>query len=92
MDASKADSEIPILESAVQIQKKSWSELRGVVCEFRRRLSGVSDGSVPDAITFRSLPDGRLAVVPFLFPLTFFTSKNRKCINITKMKFFKLVF
>lgn len=40
--------------------KKPWSELRGVVSEFRRRLSGVSDGSVPDAVTFRSLPDGRL--------------------------------
>lgn len=39
--------------------KKSWSELRGVVSEFRRKLSGVSDGSVPDHITFRSLPDGR---------------------------------
>ncbi|XP_034937846.1 dipeptidyl peptidase 9 [Chelonus insularis] len=42
--------------------KKSWSELRGVVSEFRRKLSGVSDGSVPDAITFRSLPDGRTRI------------------------------
>ncbi|XP_063979014.1 dipeptidyl peptidase 9 [Diachasmimorpha longicaudata] len=42
--------------------KKSWSELRGVVGEFRRRLSNASDGSAPDAVTFRSLPDGRIRI------------------------------
>ncbi|XP_043268053.1 dipeptidyl peptidase 9 [Venturia canescens] len=42
--------------------KKSWSELRGVVRDFRRRLSGVSDASVPDDVTFRSLPDGRTRI------------------------------
>lgn len=38
---------------------QSWSELRGVVSDLRRKLSGVSVGSVPGSITFRSLPDGR---------------------------------
>lgn len=40
-------------------QKKTWSELRGIVSELRRRLAGVSAGSVPASITFRTLPDGR---------------------------------
>ncbi|XP_015598868.1 dipeptidyl peptidase 9 isoform X2 [Cephus cinctus] len=42
--------------------QKSWSELRGVVSELRRRLSGISAGSVPSSITFRSLPDGRTRI------------------------------
>ncbi|XP_044012842.1 dipeptidyl peptidase 9 isoform X3 [Aphidius gifuensis] len=62
MDTNKDDGDISILGNPVQNKKKSWSELRGVVCEFRRRLSGVSDGSVPDAITFRSMPDGRTRI------------------------------
>lgn len=41
------------------IPRKSWSELKGVVSELRRKLSGVSTGSVPGSITFRSLADGR---------------------------------
>lgn len=41
------------------VPRKSWSELRTVVSDLRRKLSGVSAGSVPGSITFRSLPDGR---------------------------------
>lgn len=41
------------------VPRKSWSELRAVVSDLRRKLSGVSAGSVPSSITFRSLPDGR---------------------------------
>lgn len=41
------------------VPRKSWSELRAVVSDLRRKLSGVSAGSVPGSITFRSLPDGR---------------------------------
>jgi polyhydroxyalkanoate synthesis regulator phasin len=40
-------------------RRKSWNELRGVVSDLRRRMSGMSAGSVPSSITFRSLPDGR---------------------------------
>lgn len=43
-------------------RRKTWSELRGVVSDLRRRLAGVSAGSVPSAVTFRSLPDGRLVL------------------------------
>ncbi|XP_046431750.1 dipeptidyl peptidase 9 isoform X1 [Neodiprion fabricii] len=43
-------------------RKKTWSELRGVVSDLRRRLAGVSAGSVPASITFRSLPDGRMRI------------------------------
>lgn len=41
------------------VPRKSWSELRAVVSDLRRKLSGVSAGSVPGSVTFRSLPDGR---------------------------------
>lgn len=41
------------------VTQRSWSELRGVVSDLRRKLSGVSVGSVPGSVTFRSLPDGR---------------------------------
>ncbi|CAD1477640.1 unnamed protein product [Heterotrigona itama] len=44
------------------ISQRSWSELRGVVSDLRRKLSGVSVGSVPGSITFRSLPDGRTRI------------------------------
>ena len=40
-------------------RRKTWNELRGVVSDLRRRMSGMSAGSVPGSITFRSLPDGR---------------------------------
>lgn len=43
----------------IAVMQRSWSELRGVVSDLRRKLSGVSVGSVPGSITFRSLPDGR---------------------------------
>lgn len=43
----------------IAISQRSWSELRGVVSDLRRKLSSVSVGSVPGSITFRSLPDGR---------------------------------
>ncbi|XP_066595856.1 dipeptidyl peptidase 9 [Prorops nasuta] len=52
-------------ESTVQndsTRPKTWSELRGVVSDLRRRLSGASAGSVPGSITFRSLPDGRMRI------------------------------
>ncbi|CAK9800355.1 Dipeptidyl peptidase 9 [Anthophora quadrimaculata] len=42
--------------------RRSWSDLRGVVSDLRRKLSGVSVGSVPGSITFRSLPDGRTRI------------------------------
>lgn len=42
--------------------RKTWPELRGVVSDLRRRLSGVSAGPVPGSITFRSLPDGRTRI------------------------------
>ncbi|KAG5343681.1 DPP9 peptidase, partial [Acromyrmex charruanus] len=44
------------------VPRKSWSELRAVVSDLRRKLSGVSAGSVPSSITFRSLPDGRTRI------------------------------
>lgn len=40
-------------------RRKTWNELRGVVSDLRRRMSGMSAGSVPGSVTFRSLPDGR---------------------------------
>lgn len=45
--------------SDIAVTQRSWSELRSVVSDLRRKLSGVSVGSVPGSITFRSLPDGR---------------------------------
>ncbi|XP_017752257.1 PREDICTED: dipeptidyl peptidase 9 [Eufriesea mexicana] len=44
------------------VTQRSWSELRSVVSDLRRKLSGVSVGSVPGSITFRSLPDGRTRI------------------------------
>lgn len=41
------------------VPRKCWSDLRAVVSDLRRKLSGVSAASVPGSITFRSLPDGR---------------------------------
>ena len=58
MEACKDGAERSTSEAS-KSPRKSWSELRGVVREFRRRLSAFSDGSIPDAVTFRSLPDGR---------------------------------
>lgn len=46
----------------IAVMQRSWSELRGVVSDLRRKLSGVSVGSVPGSITFRSLPDGRTRI------------------------------
>ncbi|XP_014215417.1 dipeptidyl peptidase 9 isoform X1 [Copidosoma floridanum] len=43
-------------------RRKSWNELRGVVSDLRRRFSGMSAGSVPGSVTFRTLPDGRIRV------------------------------
>ncbi|CAL7939267.1 unnamed protein product [Xylocopa violacea] len=48
--------------SDTTVTRRSWSELRGVVSDLRRKLSGVSVGSVPGSITFRSLPDGRTRI------------------------------
>nr|CAD7449927.1 unnamed protein product [Timema bartmani] len=42
-------------------KKKSWSELKNVVCELRRQLSGLST-MVPGSLTFRTLPDGRTRI------------------------------
>ncbi|XP_078040146.1 dipeptidyl peptidase 9 [Augochlora pura] len=44
------------------VNRKTWSELRTIVSELRRRLSGVSAVSVPGCISFRSLPDGRTRI------------------------------
>lgn len=41
--------------------RKSWSELRQVVCELRRQLSSLST-VVPSSITFRRLSDGRTRI------------------------------
>ncbi|XP_068086036.1 dipeptidyl peptidase 9 [Anabrus simplex] len=41
--------------------KKSWSQLRNVVCDLRRQLSGLST-MVPSSISFRTLPDGRTRI------------------------------
>ncbi|XP_003492882.1 dipeptidyl peptidase 9 isoform X1 [Bombus impatiens] len=46
----------------IAVTQRSWSELRSVVSDLRRKLSGVSVGSVPGSITFRSLPDGRTRI------------------------------
>lgn len=54
---NEAAGELAVPDSTVP--RKSWSELRAVVSDLRRKLSGVSAGSVPGSITFRSLPDGR---------------------------------
>ncbi|KAK0098423.1 hypothetical protein PV326_008526 [Microctonus aethiopoides] len=61
METCKDGGEQYTLETNKQATK-SWPELRGVVNEFRRRLSGISDGSVPDSVTFRTLPDGRTRI------------------------------
>nr|CAD7590220.1 unnamed protein product [Timema genevievae] len=42
-------------------KKKSWSELKNVVCELRRQLSGLST-MVPGSLAFRTLPDGRTRI------------------------------
>ena len=42
-------------------QKRSWSELKNVVCELRRQFSGLST-MVPGSIQFRTLPDGRTRI------------------------------
>lgn len=55
-------------------QKKTWSELRGVVSELRRRLAGVSAGSVPASITFRTLPDGRWEINSLILTPIYSTS------------------
>ena len=47
------------IEDDHQARRKTWNELRGVVSDLRRRMSGMSAGSVPGSVTFRSLPDGR---------------------------------
>ncbi|XP_012287809.1 dipeptidyl peptidase 9 [Orussus abietinus] len=52
----------PNCSTSCDQKKKSWQELRGIVSELRRKLSGVSVGSVPSSITFRSLPDGRTRI------------------------------
>ncbi|XP_063221671.1 dipeptidyl peptidase 9 [Bacillus rossius redtenbacheri] len=49
------------VESRTAGLKKSWSELKNVVCELRRRLSGLST-MVPGSVTFRALADGRTRV------------------------------
>ncbi|PSN50155.1 Dipeptidyl peptidase 8 [Blattella germanica] len=41
--------------------KRSWSELKNVVCELRRQLSGLST-MVPGSVSFRTLPDGRIRI------------------------------
>lgn len=43
--------------------RKTWSELRGIVSELRRKMSSMSAGCVPGSITFRSLPDGRWVII-----------------------------
>ncbi|XP_076293768.1 dipeptidyl peptidase 9 [Lasioglossum baleicum] len=48
--------------SVIAINRNTWSELRGVVSDLRRKLSGISVVSVPGCITFRSLPDGRTRI------------------------------
>ncbi|XP_031832018.2 dipeptidyl peptidase 9 [Nomia melanderi] len=48
--------------SVTSVTRKTWSELRGVVSDLRRKLSGISAVSVPGSITFRSLPDGRTRI------------------------------
>lgn len=73
METCKDGGEQYTLETNKQA-KKSWPELRGVVNEFRRRLSGISDGSVPDSVTFRTLPDGRLASNKFYFTWIYFNN------------------
>lgn len=42
-------------------EKLSWSELRNVVCDLRRQLSGLST-MVPGSVSFRTLPDGRTRI------------------------------
>ncbi|XP_033329268.1 dipeptidyl peptidase 9 [Megalopta genalis] len=44
------------------LNRRTWSELRVVVSDLRRKLSGISAVSVPGCITFRSLPDGRTRI------------------------------
>ncbi|XP_058802622.1 dipeptidyl peptidase 9 [Phymastichus coffea] len=67
-NASNNDSEQSSGDSSDEIshdfgcKPKSWNELRGVVSDLRRRMSGMSAGSVPGSITFRSLPDGRIRI------------------------------
>ncbi|XP_053986733.1 dipeptidyl peptidase 9 isoform X1 [Hylaeus volcanicus] len=57
-----ADRDRTSTTSVTTVLRKSWSELRSVVSDLRRKLSGVSAGSVPGSITFRSLPDGRTRI------------------------------
>jgi len=41
--------------------RRSWSELKNVVCDLRRQLSGLST-MVPVSVSFRTLPDGRTRI------------------------------
>lgn len=45
--------------SVTAVTRKTWSELRGVVSDLRRKLSGISAVSVPGSVTFRSFPEER---------------------------------
>lgn len=42
-------------------ERRSWSELKNVVCDLRRQLSGLST-MVPVSVSFRTLPDGRTRI------------------------------
>lgn len=49
-------------------KKKSWSELKQVVCDLRRKLSSLST-MVPSSISFRRLSDGRIRIFFLSTPL-----------------------
>lgn len=49
------------MREEINERKKSWSELKGEVCELRRQLACLSI-PVPTAISFRVLGDGRTRI------------------------------
>jgi hypothetical protein len=48
-------------ESSCNGEKRTWSQLKNVVCDLRRQLSGLST-MVPGSVSFRTLPDGRTRI------------------------------
>lgn len=49
------------MEGSNKEKKLSWTELKEVVSDLRRQLSGLSS-MVPSSVTFRTLPDGRTRI------------------------------